>query len=250
MTFTRIDCDIFRGKNAQRETSAHVLLNPKQEAGSIAFAAAGALRSGLGSQLACTLSLERFREGVLSYFWELDQNYKPKKIVYRESAVNSQLVLEQAFKQANTAVYNFAHNLAAGGKLAATVMGGVLDGNSITVGRVGKWSAYLARENFLYPFFDESQLHEEVAELGSQVAVNVETTNVELESKDVIFIFSNILTDIERQRLLELLPELHMEIPQICRHVVEYVFDNSEDLNFALCSKIGPRSIYLKEVLK
>lgn len=242
MALTKIDCDIFRGSNSSFNTSSFSVFNPGIRPGRMAFSGAYAVRESLGSQLACTLAIERFNEAVLNF-------YSPQNKIGEGDEHLSQLVLETAFKQTNAAVYNFAHKLASGGSMSASVMGAVLDKHSISVGKVGDWSAYLVRENFLYPFFENSAKNKsETIYLGSQISINVETTYVPIQAGDVFLAFSKSLSVKEEKNLIELVAEFNMRVTEMARHITEFSCDKSSDISFSLFSKIGPASIYLEEV--
>lgn len=241
MTISKIDCDIFRGEDANLNSSSYSVLNPGKTPGCMSFCGAYAVKESLGSKLACTLSIERFNEAVTGFY----QNRIVTKSEDEEQI--SQSVLELAFKQTNSAVYNFGHKLAAGGKMAASVMGAVLDNNSIAVGKIGAWSAYLVRDNFLYPFFETARVEESIERpfLGSQLGVNVQTTFVPIEPDDIFLAFSKKLSQKEEQNLLDLVKELNTVVPNMARHITEFTCNDSKEIAFALYSKVGPTSIYL-----
>lgn len=239
MTLSKIDCDVFRGANTNLNSSSYSVLNPGMTPGCMSFCGAYAVKESLGSKLACTLSIERFNEAVTGF-------YTNKSIEKKEDEEPiSQSILELAFKQTNSAVYNFGHKLAAGGKMSASVMGAVLDNNSIAVGKIGGWSAYLVRDKFLYPFFESKNESTDKPFLGSQLGVNVQTTFVPIEEDDIFLAFSKTFSQKEEQNLLDLVSELNTVVPSMARHITEFACNNSKEIAFSIYSKIGPASIYL-----
>jgi serine/threonine protein phosphatase PrpC len=227
MSLTYFDCSLFSStKHSAGVNSAHsvgtnssyVMFNPSFSPGRIVLACAKAARQSLGGQIASTLALEHFVNGVFDYFNALEnkvssasvktpqnsqkKNEEKKKAVVlkdvntspdaqREQLQNDSLqssgqkssgkttpgqivdektallsdqislrLLEYAFKNANHSVYTFGHKLAAGGKMAASLLGLALVNDVLTVGRVGDGIGYLVRNGHVFQFFQNLNFSE------------------------------------------------------------------------------------------
>ncbi len=240
MSLTRIDCDFYKTQRERKRMASYVALNPNGKAGSLVFAGATAVRSSIGAQVACRLSLDHYVEGVLNYFGE------ENRAALNQAEV-SQHVLEAAFKQANTSVYNFGHKLAAGGRMAATLFGLVVEDSCIAAGRVGEWSAYLLREGMLYPFFDEvNKTASNTTDhyVGAKSLITVETANVPGQEGDVIILFSDVL-DASQLRLLSLIAEDFKFKPNVALDLFEDLLAEDDNAAMSMVAVLGPDSIYL-----
>lgn len=242
MAFTRVDCDFYAPRAGSGPPAAYVALNPGRKPGSVVIAGSSATRKSLGAQVACKLSLDHFTEGVLDHFEE-----HPAPLT--TDLEISQAVLEAAFKRANTSVYDFGHKLAAGGRLAASLIGLVIEDSVVAAGRVGEWSAYLLRRGVLYPFFDDSAAFTEATEtddrfVGAKSLVTIETATVPVEAADVIFIVSALLTD-QQIRLLSIAAEDYVEEAKTSAWLSEQLFPEDSDIGIVLTAAIGPDAIYL-----
>ncbi|MCB0334190.1 MAG: hypothetical protein KDD55_11860, partial [Bdellovibrionales bacterium] len=205
MSCTHLDSFTYRGANALVDTSSYVSFNPHGKAGNLVFAGARAVKQSIGSQVACKLSLEHFIEGILDYF---GGGFSEEDFTEEEPSLRA---LEAAFKRANKSVYSFGHSLAAGGRMAAAFIGLVLEDDMIASGRVGNGSAYLYRAGELFPFFDstgqEEGAHQE-GYLGTQSLVSVELASVATEPHDVLYVFSQELSEKEENDLISLSQEM------------------------------------------
>ncbi|MCB0318492.1 MAG: hypothetical protein KDD56_07020 [Bdellovibrionales bacterium] len=242
MSVTRIDCQIFRPDKARGDLSSYVAFNPSGMPGSFVVANAHAAREGIGAQVACKLSLEHFVDGVLEYF--------SGEIGVPEGDI-SLAVLESAFKKANSSVYEFGHKLAAGGRLSASMLGIVVEDNTIAAGRVGTCSAYLFRENELFPFF-ETLDPKDISEddfVGAKSLVTVELASVPVQAGDRIFAFSSVLTEINERKLNSFAANMTLESMDECKNCVEAVFGDKPPESFSMVAEIGPNTIYLSEVI-
>ncbi len=247
MACTHLDCHTFRGANALLDTSSFVSFNPHCSPGNLVIAGARAVKQSIGSQVACKLSLEHFVEGILDYF---SGNFSDEDFVEAEPSLRA---LEAAFKRANKSVYSFGHSLAAGGRMAAAFIGLVLEEETIASGRVGNGSAYLYRAGELFPFFDSAdeatQEHQE-GYLGTQSLVSVELASVAIEPGDVLYVFSQELSESEEAELISLSQDMDFNSPgnpisEICR----FLFDSPDDVAFATLTRVGPETIYLDNVV-
>lgn len=238
MTLTRIDCQFFRNKAA--ESASFAALNPASKPGSIVAAGASAGRESLGGQVAYKLALEHFVDGVLEYFDTSISNGVSSDITLE--------VLESAFRRANTSVYQFGHQLAAGGRLAASLIGIVIENNVVATGRVGNGSAYLYRGSELFPFFEQRIAGTEVY-IGSNSVVSVELASVPIEESDTIFVFSESLTPELEGDLLDFLDGADLRSSRLCDEAVGYLFPEIAGISFGMVLGVGPDTIYLSEAL-
>lgn len=247
MSFTRIDSHFFRGEAASYDTSSFIGLNPDKQPGSFVFAGATAARESLGGQVACKLALEQFVDGVLEYFNSLDQ---VGCVGDKEISVN---VLETAFRRANTSVYQFGHSLAAGGRMAASLLGLVVEKNVVAAGRVGFGSAYLVRDGEAFPFFEAQQpgelMRSRSSFIGANSLVQVELSSIPIAEKDILVLFSDSL-DPDKERVLgTFLAEYDFREGQPCEDLCQYLFPDMIELSYAMVARIGPDTIYLSEVI-
>lgn len=248
MTYTRIDCNFFRGNDLGENTSFFSALNPTRRPGSLVAAGSSAARDSLGGQVACKLGLENFIDGVLGYF----DGQELKRT--RADGDISLEVLETAFKRANSSVYEFGHRLAAGGRMAASLLGLVIEDNTVAAGRVGYGSAYLVREGDIYCFFEQGSEREiesgKTSFIGSNSLVAVELASIPVQAGDKIAMFSTFLDDEREKDLKGFLQTADFEEENPCNDLVQYLFPDVIDLSYAMLASVGPNTIYLKEIIK
>ena len=249
MALTHIDCDFFRGKDASGETSSYVALNPSRKPGSLVFACASAARESISSQVACRLSIEHFLNGVLEYYETPLELGRTENIAnYQGETEISLEVLEAAFRTANTSVYNFGHKLAAGGRMAASLLGIVLEENVAAAGRVGVGTAYLFRKGDLFPFFEARKADAgEPVFVGCNSLLTVELASVPVQASDTIVLLPADLSSIEEATLLKILKEQASSPEGLSRAVACGVFAENSKVPFCLCANIGPEAIYLEQ---
>jgi hypothetical protein len=265
MSISRLDCDIFRGSEVPADLSGFVALNPGPAQARAVFAGTTAVAEGIGSQVAYRLGLEYFVKGVLDAV-------PASQLLPDEDAVTR--VVENAFRIANSSVYNFGHRLAAGGRMAASMVACVVDGRHLVCGRVGFASVYLFREGQLFPLFpnddvDTSILGDISEELvaapdqrfsyiGSHAIVDVNIASVNLEPLDTIISFSRPLTSLNETLLFQYL-EMTAEgqraasFSQSARRADDLcldVFTEPDLVSFCCLLSIGPDAIYCSKVVK
>lgn len=260
MPITYLQCHSFRGKAATADKSSFLAFNPAQMPGSLVMAGARAVKDSIGSQVACRLSLEHFTGGVLNFFEEQPaQSSADNSRDISDESPKSLAVLEAAFRNANTSVYSFGHKLAAGGRMAASLIGLVLEDRVIAAGRVGGGSAYLYRGGELFPFFEKQKDKEEHKAgddfVGANSLVSVELASVPVEAQDVLIVFSNYLTPDEEDALSvishELFSEQNFAKPgnNPCQKLVKLLFTEPENVPFVLLTQVGPETIYLADAV-
>ncbi|MFM1847537.1 MAG: hypothetical protein RL417_1011 [Pseudomonadota bacterium] len=248
---TKIDIFFYRGGNTATEDASYVAFNPSLTPGSLVAATSVTSRESISSQVASKMALERFVEGVLEFFASGAADTK------REGEDERSLqILEAAFKKANSAVYQFGHKLAAGGRMSASLIGLVVEDECVAAGRAGRSSAYLARGASLFPFFDQprdaglnaQQAREQL--VGAHSMVSVELASVTVEPNDVIVAFSEPLSEGDELRLRDLVQGLDLRAKNPAEAIVRGLFGPEKRVAFALLAAIGPASIYLDRVIE
>lgn len=244
MLLTKIDCDFFKAKRAKRELFSYVALNPTLRPGNLVAAESAAVQDTIGSQVACRLALEHFVDGVLEFFRSVDLGQQCEHRI-----LISEEVLEAAFKRANQSVYEFGHKLVAGGRMAASLIGLVVQDQNVAAGRVGGHSAYLLRNNKVFPFFDNSSDKEKSGLIGKGQSVVVELASIALQPLDGIAVFSEVLTANELRCMAKLLPSFDWESESVAERIRVAAFaDRAETVDFAMTIKMGPSVVYLEEM--
>ena len=271
MSLTRLDCSFFRAAGLTSETAAYVAVNPSLRPGSLVLSGATAVRDSIGSQVACKLALEHFVEGVSSYCrapeGESSEGAQPKSAASADSEKVLGL-LENAFRTANNSVYQFGHQLAAGGRMAASLISLVIDSGFIAAGRVGAGGAYLCRLGELFPFFEASDrpAGPELLDgyIGAHSMVSVELASVPVCERDVVLVFSRALDVYQERELAGLMYEVTFAqeetepsrarrpycAPLECEAVVRHLFGAGEEVAFAMMASVGPRVVYLARTLE
>ena len=264
MGISRLDCDIFRGAGIIPDASGYVAFNPGVAKASAVFVGTTAVAEGIGSQVAYRLALEYFVKGFLESseqcapFANEDELTKP---------------LEDAFRVANSSVYNFGHKLAAGGRMAASMVSCVLNGTSLVAGRVGLASVYLFREGQLFPLFPNDDVDTAVigdisedlvsipdpkcSYIGAHAIVDVNVASVALQANDAVIAFSRPLTGLNETLLfqyLEMTAEAHVEseFGQPVRRAEDLcldVFTEPDTVSFCCLLSVGPETIYCAQVV-
>jgi hypothetical protein len=246
MSLTKIDCKFFRGGSASLDKSSFVVVNPRCKPASVVVSSACAARDSISSQVACRLALEHFIDGVLDFYEnKLPDIENGAQAVEREISVG---VLEAAFKRANGSVYSFGHKLAAGGRMAATLIGLVLEDEVAAAGRVGPGSAYLYRRGELFPFFDGGSEGQPGAGalVGSHSLISVELASVQIQQKDTVLLFSGSIDPEQEKLLCTLLDDLDLSESDAAGLICQNLFAGHSELPFFMYARIGPDTIYLE----
>lgn len=244
MLLTKIDCDFFGIRRAGQQLSSYIALNPTLCPGNLVVAESSAVQETIGSQVACRVALEHFVDGVLRFFGDRDNVASENRAV-----LISEEVLEAAFKRANQAVYELGHKLAAGNRMAASLIGLVVQDQGVTAARVGGRGAYLVRGNKIFPFFDDSAQGNKSSLIGAGKSVVVELASIALQPFDGIVIFSKALTVRELRRWNSLLPSFDWEVDGVAEKLRNIVFGSRADqVDFSATIRIGPGVVYLKEL--
>jgi len=262
MTLTRLDCDTFRGAQAVPDASAFVALNPVMRPAQVVFAGSTAAIKGVGAQVAYRLAIDYFVEGLMNHLQGASRSTTPSA----DDAESVVEALEAAFRVANASVYGFGHKLAAGGRMAASLLSFIVDQRKFAAARVGQGSVYLFRNNQLFPFFSSEGIDrssvDDVAEysgdevsqrqtfVGSHSIIDVEVASVTLNPGDYVVAFSRPLTTLNETLLFQ-----HLEVlvgdgfprsqpygmaEQMCLDV----FTQADSLSFACMVALGPEVIF------
>lgn len=250
MSLTKLQCACQKGEKWGVDSGSCVFFNPQSRPGCLAFGGSTAARESIGGQVASKLALEHFIEGMLDYFHPAPQG-RGERETETVSAENLQAI-EVAFKRANNSVYTFGHKLAAGGRMAASLIGVIFQENVVSIGKVGGACAYLARGGELYPFFDagsEDNTPDDGAGLyvGSASLVSVQLSSVRLEERDALFFFSDSLSEAQVNRLFGILDEREQNPSTGCAGVLRQLFPHKNEYGFAAMMEAGVDVIFLDE---
>ncbi len=267
MTLTRLDCDIFRGAEAVPDASAFVALNPAMKPAQMVFAGSTAAIQGVGAQVAYRLAIDYFVEGVVNHVAQFGQT-PVQSADDEESAVE---VLEAAFRLANSSVYGFGHKLAAGGRMAASLLAFIVDHQRFAAARVGQGSVYLFRNKQLFPFFGSDGVDRSIVGdvpeystdpasqrqtfIGSHSIIDVEVASVTLHPGDYVVAFSRPLTTLNETLLFQHLEVLAGEgFPEVqpygmAEQMCLDVFTQADTLSFACMVGLGPEVIYCSKIV-
>jgi hypothetical protein len=267
MAFTRLDCHIFRGEKAATDSSSFVAVNPLMVPSRMVFAGSSAARGSIGSQVAYRLAIDYFMKGVETSLG-LTTTVAAEVGARNGSGDDDRAVkvLEEAFRVANTSVYSFGHKLSAGGRMAASLLGLLVEDGRLATGRVGFGSVYLFRNNQLYPFFegpegeldrigDAQEFPDDFASrkysfIGANALVDVEVASVELQGDDIICAFSRPLTNLNETLLFESLESmrsnslLSQKQGEPALRLCTEIFTEPDTVSYALVAAVGPDSIY------
>ena len=249
MALTHINCHYVADSGAGQGAAAFVALTPMGHPGTIVAAGSTALRENIGSQVACKLAIEHFVESILDDFTARDK----KAPVPADDHDKSVDVLEAAFRRANSSVYSFGHKLAAGGRMAASLMGVVLADRAVAAARVGEGCVYLLRHGEMFPFFEvkpPAAVAEQAQEqlVGAHSLVSVEVASVPLEADDLIVILSRTPSQNEERRLPIVGRNLDLSGGEnVAETISRRVFESGDPIRFALVVHVGPEVIYLQK---
>ncbi len=266
MNPTRLDCFLYRGEGAAIDRSSFVAANPLCRPGQMVFAGSAAIRDSVGSQVAYRLALDYFVAGVERHYQSSTASGRP--FGSEEGVV---AVIEEAFRSANSSVYGFGHKLAAGGKMAASLLGVVIEGGRLATGRVGFGSVYLFRGAQLFPFFEapeggESKVGDAEEQpdeyrsrmhsfIGANAMVDVELASVVLQPEDIVCAFSRPLTALNETLLFEFLEGLSIDAQRprenadIAERLCLDVFTEPGTLSYALVACVGPETVFCSQVV-
>ena len=245
MSITKVDSHLYRGPKASTDTSSYSLFNPAQRPGGFVCGVASVVQGGLGSRVACKLALEHFVEGVSDYYQsDLDQSSDINEQV--DGSLNA-TVLEQAFREANTSVYDFSHKISSGGQLSASMLGVVAQDDYISVGKVGVGSAYLVRDGELYPFFEEAD--DAQAHIGANASASLQISTIPVEGDDLFVIISETLKPFEEVMLGEI-ASMYDDIKESpASYFAKKLFPTLKDLPLLMLARFGPQAVFLKKAV-
>lgn len=104
------------------------------------------------------------------------------------------LVVQEAFKAANQSVFDYASRMAAGGRCDAFGLVLVVDGDQVSLGRVGDFAGYLIRAGRLVRLFGQADGLEERGgfseRIGGQPQVVVDLSSVAVADSDLLIMMS------------------------------------------------------------
>lgn len=241
MSLTKLDCDFYKGAQSSpgNERSCYVAFNPTLSPGNLVVAESTAVYDKISSYLACRLALEHFTEGILGFF-DKNREFLEKKVLGEEA-------LEEAFKSSNRSVYEFGHKMAAADRMTAALMGTVIQGQNVSIGRVGRHAAYLLRAGEVLPFFDSSELETATQKGAGTGSVCVDLTSIALQEEDKLLLCSEQLSDRQKERLTKLLPSFDWNATAPATRICHSIFlTELARIETCITVKIGPKVHYLK----
>ena len=191
MQSTHIEC-FQLNKSYDGNSPLFSLFNPVKTPGKVALVCSKIGKNSIGGQVAKTLAFEHLTSNILNIY-----NENLKNILDKDTPgpkINTISILEEAFKITNTSVYNFGHKLAAGGKLGASLLGMLINEDTVSVGRVNAGSVYLIRNKNIFPFFNNTQIEaRNQLDKESEVSENVDNEN--LDKKENLFFNNQTILD-------------------------------------------------------
>ncbi len=141
----------------------------------------GCIVEGLGrsisGQIAVTLALEAVLRGASS------ESPEP---------VDIGVMIRDQFREANQAVYEYAHRMRAGAAIGASLLLWAIDGSRLVTGRSGKGEIYLLRGDSVTPLFAAGQLLEGTLDrfVGANAKVLVDLASTTLRVGDELLMVS------------------------------------------------------------
>jgi hypothetical protein len=240
-SLTKIDCSIKEGSGLLAKGEHYTLFNPIKEPGCVVGIFSSPARETVSGNIASKLALDHFASAIT------DALVKPSAQDIEAKVVAS---LEYAFKESNRNVYEFGHQLAAGGRMGASLMAVVVQRGIIAIGKTDSGSVYIIRNGEVVPFFIET--HRDAATspnyVGLNSLVNVEVSSLPLQSGDEIIAFSKTLTMEEEGKLVDTVQVALMTGRDSLVLGIDHIFSERMDIPVLLTISVGPEGIYLAEV--
>ena len=227
------------------EQSSYVAVNPNRQPGGFVFGGTVAGRESLSGQIACRLALEHFSDGVLRFF---EKNSERKSGIPSNSLTVE--VLETAFREANDAVYQFGHSMAAGGRMAATLLGLVVHNQVAACARVGQGSVYLVRGGEAFSFFETQVVKTPGPNqqyVGGNSLLQVELASIGIESGDILIASSEVIP--QEGVLADFFREYDFDNGKPAYDLCHFVFPELQNAHFVAATRVGADAIYLSEVV-
>jgi hypothetical protein len=241
LSLTKIDCAVTGGSSLLAKGELYSIFNPIREPGCVVAVFSAPARETVSGTIASKLALDHFTSAITEALSK-PSAYDP------ESRVVS--AMEFAFKEANRNVYEFGHQLAAGGRMGTSLMAVVVERGVIAIGKTDTGSVYIIRNGEVVPFFIESYRDASAPpnHVGLNSLVNVEVSSLPLQSGDEILAFSKTLSVDEEMKLVD-----SVQIGLIggdgglaLGH--DHLFVDRKDNPVLLSIAVGPEGIYLAEV--
>lgn len=242
LDITKIDCDLAGGTKSLGQNDLYTVFNPTLHPGCLAACFSKAAHQTMSGNIASRLALEHFVKAVS------DALSKPS---IEDSETRAVMAMEFAFREANQSVYDFGHQLAAGGRLGAALIGLIIQDNVVAVGKSDAGSVYIVRHGEVVPFFiDEGRDNSFAGNyVGAHSLVHVELSSLPLQSEDRLLAFSRTLETEEEAKLIDLLQAEYLPPNGGANSILEKIFSKDvEDLPVLMTVAIGPEGIYLQEV--
>lgn len=147
-------------------------------------------KGSISSQIAVKISLTAMTNAVGA----LGGESAPAKGLVKEYPASAEIV-RIAMRDANKEVYDYAHRMFVGGKVAATGVVGAYDGSKVSIGKVGNYECILIRQGRLLPFFENAEKNEDRSGMlerfiGANAQILVDLASAAVEQGDIIAVSS------------------------------------------------------------
>ncbi|RMD83899.1 MAG: hypothetical protein D6808_07925 [Candidatus Dadabacteria bacterium] len=244
MELTRIDCDI--SYRELSDSSTFSVFNPGARPGTLVAGFSSAPREAVSSKVASRLAIQRYVEAITDFFWEA----APASLQEDERDQNLE-ALERAFREANKSVYEFGHQLVAGGRMVASLFGIVISNKVVAAGKSDSGAAYMFRDGKLAPFFVEeaqSSLTGSLNFVGASSMLNVELSSIKLQESDIIVALSETPDAETESRLVDICLDGVLQSEDAAEKISRRLYSQSY-FPVVMVVTVGPGVIYLKEAL-
>ncbi|MCB0323524.1 MAG: hypothetical protein KDD69_08120 [Bdellovibrionales bacterium] len=173
----------------QRPVFRRAVLSLGTEKSPLLAAAVEGVKGSITSQIAVQMSIRAIVEAATAHVETLPQ-------VRRAEGALATDIIRSAFKEANRQVYEYAHKMRAGGRIAATGFVSVYDGRRFSVARVGGFESYIWRQGAFSPLYEPQQATAQTTPgilqrfIGANSQILVDLASVVVQEGDVLVVTS------------------------------------------------------------
>ncbi len=241
LSLTKIDCAVTGGTALLAKGELYSIFNPTRGPGCAVAVFSAPARDTVSGTIASKLALDHFISAIGEAL---------KKPSAQEPEARVVGALEYAFKEANRNVYEFGHQLAAGGRMGTSLMAVVIENGVIAIGKTDAGSVYIVRNGEVVPFFIEGHRDAQSSPnfVGLNSIVHVEVSSLPLQSSDEILAFSKTLTVDEEMKLVDAVQVGLIGSGFAIPNAHEHLFSERRDMPVMVDISVGPEGIYLAEV--
>ncbi len=241
LSLTKIDCTVTGGSSLLAKGELYSIFNPIREPGCVVSVFSAPARDTVSGTIASKLALDHFISAITEVLSKPSAHDPESRVVS---------ALEYAFKEANRNVYEFGHQLAAGGRMGTSLMAIVVERGVIAIGKTDAGSVYIVRNGEVVPFFIEAHRDSQMSPnfVGLNSLVNVEVSSLPLQSGDEILGFSKTLSVDEEMKLVDSVQIGLIGAGSNIPNAHEHLFADRKEVPVMLDISVGPEGIYLAEV--